>query len=99
MIEKVKRWKWVVDVENEPNLKLLVEYNIKTKKIDIIGQYKYNGWNNFIENNYDYTNDNEIILKYIQETILDLKEAIYNIIELGMVFEEIRLIEFDGDAE
>ena len=95
MEEKVKRWKWVIDVENEPNLKILARYDTKTTKIIITGQYKYNGWNDFVENEYEYTDDNDEILKYVENTILELRETINNIIELGEVFETIHLINID----
>lgn len=95
--EKLKRWKWVVNIENEPKLKILVEYNTKTARIELIGQYKYNIWVDFVERDFEYTKDEEYILRYIQDTIIDLKIAIRNATKLDEIFENIELIEFKED--
>ena len=95
MEEKVKKWKWLIAVENEPALRVEVKYDTNNTNITFTGQYKYNIWNDFVENEYEYTNDENEILKYVESTILELRETINNIIELGEVFERIHLINID----
>jgi len=95
--KRLNKWKWAIGIENEPKLKILVEYKTKTRKIEIIGQYKYNMWCDFVENEYPFTSEKDKILEYIRDTLLDLKDAIDNAIDLDAIFDNIKLVEFKED--
>jgi hypothetical protein len=63
--------KWIVEIENKPNQRIIVIYNPLEDKLEFYGQYKMrNEWVNF-----SVETTNNLTLDMIQEKLLSIAET------------------------
>ena len=92
---------WITKIENNPNIRIISEYNFIENKINVTGQIRSKGsWINYTESvKTDYTGDIEDILKSI-DTVYDLLIMNCNNFDcLNKLYENIKMITIADDND
>ena len=92
---------WITKIENNPNIRIISEYNFIKNKINVTGQIRFKGsWINYTESiEADYTENIDDILKSI-DAVYDLLIMNCNNFDcLNKLYENIKMIQITDDNE
>jgi hypothetical protein len=93
--------RWIVDLENKPNQRIVVRFDPKSEMVTFTGQYKPHNkeWVDFSEESYSMEIDLETIQDLLAKTYNKMKERLiaYNNIAEGFVL--LKTIEIKEEDE
>ena len=91
--------KWIIDLENKPNQRIVVRFSPKEELIYFTGQYKPKNkeWVDFSEESYSMEIDLETIQELLTKTYNKMKERLDAYINIAEGFTVLKTIEIKED--